>query len=107
MNNIMEAVGEERTMARKKKKKLTLYETEERIEDAEREAKRAARCPHCHRQLSLDVIASLWGAYAQSHRRTLGGGGRKPLPPSARCPCGIMSKERARLRNHICRAAAA
>ena len=33
----------------------------------------AVRCPHCDEELTEDQVRALWGEYARSKRKTLGG----------------------------------
>jgi hypothetical protein len=57
-------------------------------------------CPHCGHALTADELRSMWGAYRGSLQTPHAGPGR---PPSEdRCPCGAMTKARAKARNHKC-----
>jgi hypothetical protein len=50
----------------------------------------------CGCKYTPEMARTLWGRYTNR----LSSGNR--LPDSERCPCGAMSKTRAKLRNHKC-----
>lgn len=60
------------------------------------------KCPHCDHELDIEQIKSIWGSYAGKLQTPHAGPGR---PRSEkRCPCGEMTKTRAKMRNHKCEA---
>jgi hypothetical protein len=59
-------------------------------------------CPRCDEELTGDEIRKLWTSFVGSQQTPHAGPGR---PRSVkRCPCGAMSKDRAKQRNHLCTA---
>lgn len=57
-------------------------------------------CPHCKHELTPEEIRSIWGSYCGVRQTPHAGPGRPRW--KKRCPCGAMTKARAKQRNHKC-----
>ena len=57
-------------------------------------------CPHRGTPLAPEEVRSIWGAYSGKLQSPHAGPG--PPRSASRCPCGAMTKARARQRNHEC-----
>lgn len=58
---------------------------------------------HCDLPLTFEQVKSLWGTATAKLRTTFGAGTGRPKSKD-RCPCGVMTKDRATKRNHVCSA---
>lgn len=57
-------------------------------------------CPHCHKPISDKLVTS-----AAARLNALKGRGKSGRPASTeRCPCGLMTADRAAKRGHQCEA---
>ena len=57
-------------------------------------------CPHCQHELTAEELKTLWGRWRASLSTPHPGPGRPKYKKP--CPCGKMTAERAKLRNHVC-----
>lgn len=56
---------------------------------------------HCDQPLTYAQVKSLWGKATAAMRDTYGAGPGRPKSTD-RCPCGLMTRERAEKRKHVC-----
>lgn len=57
-------------------------------------------CPHCGKPIPPALVRSEGARAIAAQRKTHAGG--RPRSRKLRCPCGLMTKRRAKARGHVC-----